>query len=255
MFNYIIWDPNPIVFQIGSYAFRWYGIMWGLGVMAAWLFLSYTHHYEKKDNRLLIRLMEYLFFSGIIGARLGQIIFYELNYFIQNPLEIFMIWKGGLASHGGGIGLLVGAYLFARKYSQYTFWWIIDRVVVVLCLSVGLVRIGNLLNSEIVGKASNLPWAFHFVQYDGPQSLIYRHPSPLYETLMVFGIFALLLYLYHKSTFRQAGKLTGLFFVLAFSGRILLEFFKEDALWTQMLSVPFVLCGLYLLFSKTPTVK
>ncbi len=243
----IIWNPDPVAFHIGSHPIAWYGLIWGVGVVFAYLFFLYVHKYENRDTSKALRLLEYLFFGGMIGARLGHVLFYDFAYFCQNPTEIVQVWKGGLASHGGGIGMIVAAFLFIKKYKDYSFSWIMDRLSIAVCLGVGLVRIGNLINSEIVGKITTVPWAFSFVQKDGFDPLVFRHPSQLYDSILVISLFFILLYLYHKKYYIKPFFLTGIFFVAAFSGRTLLEFLKEDAIRTQLLNLPFIIVGIGLL--------
>ena len=244
MLTYIFWNPDPIIFTLGPFAFRWYGLTWAIGTFCAYLFFQYIHRSENKDVRLASRLFEYLFIGSLLGARLGAVIFYELDYFLQNPLEIFQVWKGGLASHGGGIGMILAILLFIRRHPQYSFWWILDRLSIITFFGAGIVRLGNLMNSEIVGKPTTLSWAFIFEKVDE----LPRHPSTLYEAIFSFALFALLFNWYRQGKYRGAGCLTGWGFVLGFTGRTLLEFFKESALTTQLLNIPFILVGLYLIF-------
>lgn len=243
----MIWNPDPVIFSIGPFSVHWYGLMWGLCVLFIYWFFKYAHKVEGRNFEEIGHMPEYLFLGGIIGARMGNVLFYDLSYYLQNPIEILQVWKGGLASHGGGIGVLIAIFIFSRRNPKYTFWWILDRISVSICVGAGLIRIGNLLNSEIVGKVTNVPWAFAFVRNDGMSPLVYRHPSPLYEAIMVFAIFFLLFYLYKKEKWRSPGCLTGMYFTLAFTGRTLLEFFKDDAARTQLLNLPFVAIGLLLL--------
>jgi len=244
----IIWNPDPVAFYLGSHPIAWYGLIWGAGVLFAYWFFLYVHKYENRDTSKALRLLEYLFFGGMIGARLGHVFFYDFAYFSQHPMEISQLWKGGMASHGGGIGMIVAALIFVRNNKDYSFSWIMDRISISVCLSVGLVRIGNLINSEIVGKVADVPWAFAFVQRDGFDPLIFRHPSQLYDALLVRMLFGFLLFLYHRKYYLKPYFLTGVFFFIAFSGRTLLEFLKEDAFVTQLLNVPFILIGIGLIF-------
>lgn len=243
MLNYIIWNADPIAFSVGSLTFKWYGLSWGIGLLCAYFFIQFIHTKENKDPENGMKILEYLFIGALIGARLGAVFFYESQYFIQNPLEIFKIWKGGLASHGGGIGMIVALFLFVHNYPTYTYWWIIDRLAIIICLIAGLIRLGNLMNSEIYGKVTDVSWAFIFTKIDE----LPRHPSQLYDAFMVFGLFALFFYWYNRGKYRGAGCMTGWYFTLAFSFRTLLEFFKESAVTTQWLNVPFVVVGGFLL--------
>ena len=204
----------------------------------------------------------------IVGARLGHCIFYDFDYYVlQHPIEILYVWEGGLASHGGGIGILIALYLYKNKFN-YDYLWILDRVVIVVALSAFLIRMGNLMNSEIVGLPTDLPWAFKFVREDCPPPNVCdiadipaRHPSQLYEGLSYLTLFGLLIFMYLKTNLAsQRGKLFGVFLIIMFSLRIIWEFFKEnqsafeDGLALNMgqnLSIPFVLVGIYLLMRKS----
>ena len=211
---------------------------------------------EHKSEQDLNDLVWYMILGTVIGARLGHCLFYNPSFYLSHPIEILEIWKGGLASHGAAIGILTALYLYVRKRKEITFLWIIDRVVITVALSGFFIRMGNLFNSEIIGKPTNANWGFVFVSVDN----IPRHPAQLYEAIAYLLIFIFLFSFYFrvKGKFKN-GLLFGLFLVLIFAFRFFVEFLKEDQSpfehgmvlnMGQLLSIPFVLLGIYLLFRK-----
>jgi prolipoprotein diacylglyceryl transferase len=196
----------------------------------------------------------------VIGARLGHCLFYEPEYYLQNPVEILKIWRGGLASHGAAIGILAALWLFVRKYKK-PFIWILDRIVVVVALAGALIRLGNLMNSEIYGIETSLPWGFVFISAVKPE-IVPKHPTQIYEALTYFLIFGLLLRIYIRSDSKfRPGTLFSWFLILVFGMRFLIEFIKEDQVdfeagmalnMGQWLSIPFVLLGIALLLFYRP---
>ena len=252
----IVWNPDPILFEIGAFKMTWYGALWGLSILLGYYVSRHIYHKKGRSERNLVTLIEYVVIGSILGARLGQVILYEPAYFLANPLEILQIWKGGLASHGAVLGTLLAVFLYCKRYKDIGMMEVLDGLAIVIPLCASLVRIGNLFNSEIIGKPTQVVWAFIFVQIDN----VPRHPSQLYDMLLVFVIFLGLLFLFNKKHHElKVGTLTGLFFVLAFSLRPILEFFKADASRTQLFSIPIVILGLIILtlskknFFSTPT--
>jgi prolipoprotein diacylglyceryl transferase len=192
----------------------------------------------------------------IIGARLGHCLFYEPDYYLANPLRILEIWKGGLASHGGTIGILVALALYARKNTDQPLGWLMDRLTVSVALTAACIRLGNFFNSEIVGKPTELPWAIVFERLDQ----IPRHPAMLYESVSYFVLCGVCFYLYAtRIDTLKRGFLTGLLLVWIFTSRFLLEFVKENQVafesglplnMGQLLSLPFVALGILFLLGK-----
>jgi len=234
------WSPDPVIFQLGSISIKWYGLMYSVALMACYCLGYYFFKREKLPLHQLMNLTLLLFISGLIGARLGQIIFYEPQYFLNHPAEIFKIWKGGLASHGAFVGMVFTWFLYSKKNTQFNFWWGMDRLSIMGALTVCLMRVGNLMNSEILGKATSVNWAFIFTQRD----LVPRHPVVLYEAIAYFLYFVLFLWIDYRYPKLKSGTLCFLFFMLLIPTRMLLENFKEDAGYTQILSLPLVLIGL-----------
>lgn len=263
--NAIHWNIDPIIFEIGSFGLRYYALCFLAAFAVSYAIMLKIFKQEGKSQELLDQLSIYIFLGTLIGARLGHCLFYEFDYYSKHPLEMilpFRIVDGsfeltvfqGLASHGGAIGILTALWMFSRK-TKTNFVWIADRLVLVVPLAGAFVRLGNFFNSEIIGLPSELPWAVVFEKIDS----IPRHPAQLYEAIAYVGIFFLLWMVFKKGLPKQ-GYLLGLFFVLLFSARFILEFFKENQEefeqgmqfnMGQLLSIPFVAIGLYLMFRKT----
>lgn len=256
----ITWDVSPEIFQIGSFGLRWYGLMFALGFLLGFNMVRKMFLKEGAPEKWLDSLFMLLVGGTIIGARLGHVVFYEWDYYSQHLSEIPMVWRGGLASHGGVIGVLTALWIFSRFVSKKPFFWVSDKVAVPIALVGAMIRFGNLMNSEIVGLPSDKPWAFHFVNA-ARQSMadVPRHPVQLYESLSYLFSFGLLFFLYWKrDAWKKPGFLTGLWFVLIFGFRFVWEYFKSDqggfddalavGLTTgQLLSIPCVLFGLALM--------
>jgi phosphatidylglycerol:prolipoprotein diacylglycerol transferase len=263
---YINWNIDPEIFRIGGFALRYYSVMFGFAFVFSYLLLSKIYKRENISQQLLTSLSIYIFIGTLVGARLGHSLFYEFSYYKNHLLEIilpFRINNGkfeltgyqGLASHGGAVGIIIAVALYCKKYKQ-SLLWIMDRLGVVVALSGFFIRLGNLFNSEIIGKPSTVSWAFVFEQVDP----IPRHPSQLYESILYLAIFIVLWFLYKIAHKHQSGILFGCFLVMLFSVRFLVEFTKEnqeafeDALTInmgQILSIPFILIGIYLMISKS----
>jgi prolipoprotein diacylglyceryl transferase len=213
------------------------------------------YYIYKRDGRTreeVDTLTIYMLIAAIGGARLGHVLFYEPAEFLSQPLKVFAVWEGGLASHGGAIAILIALYFFARK-TNVRYLWIVDRLVIVSALSGCLIRLGNLMNSEMIGIPTTVPWGFVFTRVDN----IPRHPAQLYEAIYCFVLFVLLFGIYYrKGKSLNNGILTGLFLIILFSLRFVDEFFKinqeafEDGLlfnMGQLLSVPFIIAGIVIL--------
>lgn len=286
--NFITWNLNPVAFAIGSLEVRWYGILWALGFLLGYLVMDKIYKKERMPEGSLDSLLIYMLVSTVVGARLGHCLFYEPNYYLSRPLEMLKIWEGGLASHGGAIGILIGLLLYVRRFNKstnkkkgdktpITYLWILDRVVIPVCLVGALIRVGNVCNHEIYGTPTSLPWGFVFLrgqeQFCGtfdqyvectsqsccpPEKWLPCHPTGLYEALFCLLTMGLLLYLYYKKEAgdRHPGLLFGLFLVIIFTSRILIEFLKNVQVsfetnmtldMGQWLSIPFVLTGIVMI--------
>lgn len=252
----IWWQVSPEIIRLGPFSLRWYGLLFALAFVFGYIILTKVYKREKKPLEDLEQLSIYVILGTVIGARLGHCLFYDPAYYLANPLEILKVWQGGLASHGAAIGILTALYLFSRKKKDQNMIWILDRLVIVVALGGALIRLGNLFNSEIIGKATDLPWAFVFIRVDQ----IPRHPTQLYESLFYFLSFIILYLIYNKkSSSPKPGFLFGLFLVLIFGFRFFVEFLKENQSafestlpinMGQILSIPFILLGLYFILRK-----
>lgn len=255
LLGYIDWRIRPEIFEIAGYPIRYYSLMFGIAFFLGYYIIERIFKFEKKNLEDLDALLLTMFLSTVIGARLGHCLFYDFHYyFIEHPLEIIQVWKGGLASHGAAIGILLGLYLFQRKHPHYSYLWVVDRIVIVVALAGVFIRIGNFFNHEIVG----------IVNYDSPFSVLFRHASPdesgdpripiqLFEAFSYLILFLILLLMYVKKNVRLPdGLLLGVFLVGCFGARIVNEIWKDSPITMfgmkngQLLSVPLVLIGIVL---------
>jgi len=252
----ILWDPNPEIFRIGQLSVRWYGLFWALSFYIGYEIISRIYKRDGVSRKEVDKLFIYMAIGSILGARLGHCFFYDFNYYMSNPAEILMIWRGGLASHGGAIGIVLALYYFRKKASSKSYLWVLDRVVIPVALAAFFIRMGNLMNSEIYGHATSLNWGFIFPGEENP-----KHPTQIYEGLGYILVFATLLILYLKKGKKLPdGFITGLFAILLFTVRFLVEFVKEpqnsfdvSVIQTlginmgQILSIPAIIAGILIL--------
>lgn len=256
--SYITWTAQPEIFHAGNFAIRWYGVLFALGFACGYFIILNFLKKEKMPVKLLDQLTTYMVIATVIGARLGHCLFYEPAYYLSNPVEILKVWEGGLASHGAAIGILIAIYFFSRK-NKVHFLWTIDRIAIVTALAGFFIRMGNLMNSEIFGRPTALPWGFIYTNASDPeQRLDPRHPTQIYEGLSYLLIFLLMMYIYYKKDGKpREGMMISLFFILVFGVRFFVEFLKEPQVdWEigmslnmgQWLSIPFVLLGAFGLY-------
>ena len=190
----IIWNPDPVAFSMGAVEVRWYGIIYATGFLFAIWLLGKMLKSEGCPDEWADKIFIYMVIAVIIGSRLGHVFFYDWDYYKDHLGEIFQIWKGGLASHGGAAAIIITVWLLAKYLCKKSFFWLADRMYVVCCSVAALIRIGNLMNSEIYGCETDLPWGFKFVRdYPGiPVDQIPAcHPTQIYESLaylVLFGI-------------------------------------------------------------------
>ncbi len=252
----IHWNVSPDIFSLGPITIRWYGLLFALSFIIGYKIMLAIFKNEKKSEHDLNDLVWYMILGTVIGARLGHCLFYNPTYYLSHPIEILEIWKGGLASHGAAIGILTALYLFSRNRKDTAFLWTIDRVVITVALSGFFIRMGNLFNSEIIGRPTHASWGFIFDSVDNTP----RHPAQLYESIAYLLIFVLLYRIYFKNNGKfKAGYLFGLFLILVFSFRFFVEFLKENQTYFeegmilnmgQLLSIPFIILGVYFLLRK-----
>lgn len=250
LINYIVWDVSPEIFSIGSLSVRYYGVLWALSFLLGYFIFERFVKKEGLPEGYLDSLTIYMAIGTIVGARLGHCLFYEPAYYLSNPIEIFKIWKGGLASHGAAIGIILALYMFSKK-TKRPLIYILDRIVITVALAGVLIRLGNLMNSEIYGVETSLPWGFIFKQ-DG--QTLPKHPTQIYEALSYLVGYLVLHITYIKTNAKpRPGLLFGLFLIFIFATRFLIEFIKEPQVefestmtlnMGQWLSIPFVILGI-----------
>lgn len=255
MLNYIIWDANPIL--IDSFVqVRWYGLMFAIGFWIGYNIMYKIFRHEGAPERWLGVLFLWVAAGTVIGARLGHVFFYEWDHYSAHPSEIIAIWQGGLASHGGTIGIMIAVFLFSIITTKRNPLWTFDRLVIPIALVGAMIRFGNLMNSEIYGHPTTIPWGFIFVhghEYPG----LPCHPTQLYESACYLALFVLLMWMYWKKNAEQRpGLIFGVFFTVLFSCRFLIEFVKNPQVgfeadmtlnMGQLLSIPFILIGIGLI--------
>ena len=266
----ILWNPDLVAFSIGSFSFRWYSLCWLLGLLAAYLIVKRLYKEQKIKPELFDPLFIYCFVGILIGSRLGHCLFYEPDYFLsswRHVVEMFLpihfmadgSWKftgyEGLASHGGTIGLTIALWLYVR-HTKINLWRVLDNVAIATPTTACLIRLGNLMNSEIIGKVTDVPWAFIFERVD----MYPRHPGQLYEAIAYAVFFFIGWYIYRKRPERVGtGFFFGLCITLIFTARFFIEFtkdiqesFEADMLLNmgQLLSIPFVIVGLLCMFNR-----
>jgi len=279
LLNYITWDVNPEIFRIGAIAVRWYGLFWAIGIYATLLITTKIFKHEKLPEAWVDKLFIYTVLGAILGARLGHCFFYEWklvaepitflgitfnyeNHYLSHPWELLFIWRGGLASHGGAIGILIAMILFNKNVSKKGINWIFDRLLIGVCLCGASIRFGNLMNSEIYGSATSLPWGFIFVRTGETQPM---HPTQIYEMIYCLVTFAIMWFMYwKKEAYKKNGLLFGIFLIGVFGSRFMLEFIKnnQEAFESglplnmgQWLSIPFIVWGIWLLLRNSSVPK
>lgn len=261
---YILWNPNLVAFHLGPMSIRWYSLCWLLGLASAYFIVKRLYKEQKIKPELFDPLFIYCFVGILIGARLGHCLFYEPDYFLSSGKHIvemilpihFMAdgsWKftgyEGLASHGGTIGLIIALWLYVRR-TKVNIWCVLDNVAIATPVTACFIRLGNLMNSEIIGKATDVPWAFIFERVD----MTPRHPGQLYEAIAYAIFFVIGWYFYRKKPQRVGtGFFFGLCITLIFTARFFIEFtkdiqeeFEASMLLNmgQLLSIPFVIIGI-----------
>jgi prolipoprotein diacylglyceryl transferase len=299
----INWNPSPEIFRVFNFPIRYYGLMFVVAFILGIYLLKKIYKNEHVKEEYIDSLFLYVVVATIIGARLGEVFFYSWDYYQNNLLEIILPVKfnpfrfigfRGLASHGATIGIALAMYFYTKKYNYKPLLWILDKIVIPIASGAIFVRIGNLMNSEIVGKKTDNSLGFRFIRnyYDGHENEImqktgaktvdrayeliensprfkdlldavpFRHPTQIYESLSYLVVFLILWFVYWKTDKKyKTGYLFGLFMVLLWSVRFVIEFFKEAQIdsredWIgtlntgQILSIPMVMIGLYFMFRR-----
>ncbi|MDB2614242.1 prolipoprotein diacylglyceryl transferase [Chlamydiales bacterium] len=268
----MIWDPPSTLFTIPflNHPIKIYGFLFALGFFIGYLLLSRSLGKAINDppkGRLLTdRLVWFTIIGCIVGARLGHVLFYDQAFYFTYPHKILYVWEGGLASHGGTVGVFIALLILwfrgKNDFKPLSFLQFFDLFIVPVALVGMLIRLGNFFNQEVLGTPTNLPWGITFLHPADGLSTVPRHPVQLYEALLYFFIFASLSYLSTKKL--RTGVISGLFFISIFSGRFILEFWKssqggvfdDNIIQTgQLLSLPFILIGIFLVFKKPKTLQ
>ena len=270
---YVHWNVNPDIFHLGGITVRWYGLLFVSGfILGYYIFRRFFQREGIPADKVIDPLLYTLLIGTLVGARLGHCIFYQPDYYfgsLKGFLEIFQPWKGGLASHGGAVALILAMIWFARKYGRkYNFdtVWLLDHLAIATAFAGAFIRFGNLMNSEIYGDVTTLPWGFIFERVGETQP---KHPTQLYEALSYLILGIILVILYNKRLDKMyRGTFIGLFLVGCFGMRFLIEFIKEPQVefevnmaldMGQILSIPFILIGIgflvYAYMRKIPARK
>lgn len=264
---FVDWNPNPEIFNLFGFSVRYYGLCFALAFLSGFQVVSYMFKKEGRPVEQADQLLLYAMVATVVGARAGHYVFYEFPLLQADPLRFFiqMITPpfSGLASHGAAIGLFTAFYIYTKKNKGFSYLYVTDRIVIATALAGFFIRFGNLMNSEIIGKPTQLPWGFKFYRdfefnvSGDPSMVLARHPSQLYEALSCLVIFAFLLWVWNKKKeHTKNGLLTGLFMVILFTLRFFYEFLKEnqsafeDQLslnMGQILSIPAVIFGIIVL--------
>ena len=259
----VIWNPGDSIIDLGFFALRYYSMFFLLAFVSSYIVVKKQFEKHKIDVALMDSLTIYVVLGTLIGARLGHCLFYDFAYYSKHPLEIILPFTftpefkitgfQGLASHGGGIGIMISLILFSRKH-KLKLWFLLDQIALVVPLAGMFIRLGNLMNSEIIGKPTDVSWAFVFLRDDN----IPRHPAQLYEAIAYLLIF-IFVYAMVKRYPKASGFYFGLVIFLIFCFRIGIEFIKEDQSafeaglllnMGQILSIPFILGGLLIMYLK-----
>ena len=213
---------DPVAFQILSFEIRWYSLAYIIGIGIGWtmckkIFIKNLDINEKFDDYIT-----YLIIGIILGGRIGYIIFYNFSYYVDNVLDIFKIWQGGMSFHGGLLGVIVSSYIFAKKYNQNPYSYL-DQVSLVAPIGIFFGRLANFINSELYGKVSDMPWSVIFIKVDN----LSRHPSQLYEAILEgIILFLILIYFINKDYLKKPGVISGLFLIFYSIFRFFVEFFR-----------------------------
>lgn len=267
MFDIITWTAHPIIVSFstpwGPIALRWYALMFIIGFYIGVKLMEKYYKLDGKNPERVYTLFLYCFFGTLIGARLGHCLFYDPHYYLSHPMEILMTWKGGLASHGGTLGVFLAVLMYAKK-DKLPALFVLDRLGIAVAPVAALIRIGNLFNHEIYGHETDVPWAFRFITnlgaYEAGRDPIFTapsHPTQLYEAFCYLMVFFINAWLYKKyDAGKRPGLLLGSFFLLVFGSRFCIEFvknvqeeFEEGMLLDmgQLLSIPFIIAGIWLI--------
>lgn len=271
MLSYVTWNVDPELFTLLGREIRWYGLFWVIGLIVAIIIVQRIYEKEKLPEKWFDSLFVYMILGIILGARIGHCLFYQPAYYLAHPFEIFYIWEGGLASHGGVIGIIIAVWLYSRRVTKKSMIWTFDRVIVPTGFTAAMIRLGNLMNHEIYGGPTSQPWGFRFIENIGawkagvaePIFSVPSHPTQIYEALVYFLVFAVTMYLFWKTDAKKKqGLLIGIAMIMIFFSRFFIEYIKDVQVPTeelmrestgliigQWLSIPFVIWGIWLVWN------
>lgn len=252
--SFIHWNFDPDIFVIFNRPVRWYGLMFAIGFIFGYSYVEKAFKHENENLKWLESLFMFIIVGTVVGARLGHVLFYAWDYYSLHPWDILKTWEGGLASHGGVVGIFLALLIHSKYYTKRNVFWTIDRVVIPTAIVAMLIRLGNLFNSEIYGVETSLPWGIIF---ERNHEIVPKHPTQIYEALAYLVTFFVVHRMYWKTDAKsKTGLISGVFFVMVFLARFLIEFVKEDQEsfeatmmlnMGQWLSVPFILGGIALI--------
>ncbi|SCQ22906.1 prolipoprotein diacylglyceryl transferase [Tannerella forsythia] len=262
MLSDITWTADPAIFTIGSKEIRWYSLMFIIGFGIGYKIVERMWRRESINPKWIDPLFYYTLIGTFVGARLGHCLFYDPGYYLSHPIEILKVWEGGLASHGGVLGIIVAIYFYSKYVSRQSMLWTFDKLVVPTGLVAALIRIGNLINHEVYGLPTDRPWGFRFIENlhawrQGAEPIFSApsHPTQIYEAVCYLLTFVLCMWLYFKKdAWKKEGLIFGIFMICIFTARFFIEFLKnnqedfEAAMpinMGQCLSIPFIVTGIY----------
>ena len=262
MLSDITWTADPAIFTIGSKEIRWYSLMFIIGFGIGYKIVEWMWRRESINPKWIDPLLYYTLIGTVVGARLGHCLFYDPGYYLSHPIEILKVWEGGLASHGGVLGIIVAIYFYSKYVSRQSMLWTFDKLVVPTGLVAALIRIGNLINHEVYGLPTDRPWGFRFIENlhawsQGVEPIFSApsHPTQIYEAVCYLLTFVLCMWLYFKKdAWKKEGLIFGIFMICIFTARFFIEFLKnnqedfEAAMpinMGQCLSIPFIVTGIY----------
>ena len=259
---FVTWNVSPIIFELGSLQVRWYGLFYAIGFLVGITCVDKALQHDGAPKGWTDTVFLWIAVATIVGARLGHVFFYDWDYYSQNLSEIPKVWHGGLASHGGALAVVITSCILSVKLCKQKMWWLCDRVWIGAAFLAILIRCGNLMNSEIYGHPTDMPWGFIFVRgdeqfFDEMGNLLPCHPTQLYEALAYAITWGVLMIAYWKfNGGKYYGLLSGIGFLGVFLSRPIIELFKnnQSAFETNMfgnmgqwLSVPFIILGVFLI--------
>ena len=271
MLLYVTWNVDPELFTILGREIRWYGLLWVIGLIVAVFIVQRIFDKENLPEKWFDSLFIYMMVGIIAGARLGHCLFYEPAYYLANPIEILKVWEGGLASHGGVIGIIIAVWLYSKRVTKKSMLWTFDRVIVPTGFTAAFIRLGNLMNHEIYGGPTSQPWGFKFIEnlyaWKAGAAPIYSepsHPTQIYEAIVYLIVFIVTMYLFWKTDAKKKqGFLIGIAMIIIFTSRFFIEFLKNvqvesellmrdntGLILGQWLSIPFVLWGVWLIWNS-----